>query len=270
MKKIFLLLIVLTLTGCNTNKLITNNKDDCNTVVEGFYAFPQIWNSVAPAIVFKNNNYVKYGTVIKRNPDNIVFVEKKTGIFHTPDTLIYPLGDIRAIIDSTKECTFGNLPERYAEIGLVLRLYISKKGSAEKEYKYLELRPNQKFSYCLEPGIYSIKKIEYLNAEGIDESDSIPFGEINIEQYKTNYLGNISMITTFDVNNNVFKIPFKQVYSNSEASAAAAFFGILGALAYDLTRGENNETMGYYRIAISDDPQFTPLAKKPVVKKIIK
>lgn len=102
MKFTFLNIIILTfilIEGCSQNKLVLLKDNlNCKTVVEGFYSSSRIWNTLYPAFLLKNGTF-KLGSEIKRDSSGIYFVEEKTRIFQSIDTLFYPYKDIQTVID---------------------------------------------------------------------------------------------------------------------------------------------------------------------------
>jgi hypothetical protein len=268
MKRNLLLLLISVLIGCNSNSIVKYQSNNCNTIVEGSYTYNKIWNTYAPAIVFKKGVSVKFGTVIKQDDKNIVFVETKRRASDNPDTLIYPVNTIRTIIDSAGNCVYGDIPGMFCTKVISLRVYLDRENGSLKENLYWDMEPNENFAYCMKPGKYTINRIEFYSAYGEDESISIPFSAINVDSNKTNYIGNIILCSASSTKQNIYKVPFKTV-SDKKQVGATATFGLLGGLLYGLSKSTSADSSKYYALVIKNDSTFSPSSKQKNVENII-
>ena len=270
MKYSFIFILLIIFTACNTNNLYRFDEDpNCTTTIEGYFSAPNIWDSYYPAIVKKGQ--IVYGNVISKSDKDIIFVERKSGIFHSPDTLKFPIQDIETIIDSEKNCIYGAIPNKFAVKGLKVKMYLIKRYAPELESIFLELEPNKSFSYCVAPGTYGIDRIEVIYKKGIDESLSVPFRPFIIKPNTTNYIGNVSLLVdTSACTDNVYKIPFKNLVNNSDAAVAGFLGGVIGGVIYAAVKSANSDVSKYYYFKIENDSSFIPISKSKFRLKILK
>ena len=261
MKLIFisiLLISILFIEACSTNKFISVDDDSkCSTTIEGYYSSSKIWNTYYPAFILKGGNF-KLASELYRDSTGICFLEKSTRVFQTPDTLFYPYNEIQVVIDSTKKCTFGEIPNRFFYKGIDIRLTLS--YAADPKYKpiYIELEPNESFAYCVRPGNYIIDKIEFRIKDNLDESYQIPKISFNVEENKKNFLGSIKLVDSEKDSANCLKIPYKSVVNSGESASVALMFGLVGSIIYQgIKAAGKSDFDGYYYMKTSVDSNFT-------------
>ena len=268
MKKIIIVLAISIFAGCNPNSIFKYKDNNCSTVAEGFYTFPRIWNTYAPAIVFKKGVSIKFGSVIKQDNKNIVFVTAKRRSTDNPDTIVYPLNVIRTIIDSSGRCVYGDIPVLFSADDIWLKIYLSRQNGELKENIYWELYPNEQFAYCMKPGKYNIVKIEFNSNAGEDASTFIPFQDFYIDSNKTTFVGNFYLGPDSCSKFSTYKIPYETVEDNKRSGMIASF-GLLGGLLYSLAKAVDTAGVSYYKMSIKDDSTFIPESKGKFVKHIV-
>lgn len=272
MKLFFIVLVtyvLLFLTGCSSNKLIRLEDDqNCATIIEGYYSNPKIWNNYYPAFVLKNGKF-RLAKEIKRDSIGIFFLEKKTRIFQTPDTLFFPFSEIQTVIDSTRLCTYGEIIDRHAFKDIKLTLHLAYDNDTTYKPIFLELEPNEKFSYCVKPGNYTIKGIVVNNNGRLDGSLGIPKIKFNVESNKTNYIGSISLANNLSDSNNCIVVPYKCFYDSKKSAAVGFMFGLIGTIVYESTKSYNDEADGIYLIKINNDENFKYISNREKVINLI-
>lgn len=266
----YILAVTLFLLGCSSKSLLKYDKtSDCKTTIEGSFITPPIYKYYGPAILFQKGEKYNYkmGSVISSDSNGVYFVEKKEGIFHTPDTLYYEYSLIRAIVDDNNFCVWGNLQkmETDSKNSKQIKLELYKIDSTtNKKYSFIELTSNTSFSYCLSPGDYFITRI----VEG-DERDSyketIPLSlfKVHIEENYANYIGDIYFVGAYDINDNTLSIPNRKENGNLLLITGDPFtttFGLLlsGAVAlnksYNQDKWNNCYNINIKRNAIYNSP----------------
>lgn len=254
------LLLLLTLIGCGpSNKLVLLSKDpQCKTVIEGEYITPQYYKYYAPAILFPDNSKYRYelGSVTKRDSNGIYFVAKKQGVFHHPDTVFYSYDKIRAIVDSTNYCVYGTLKENeVAEMGVTFSL--EKIDDPKYTPIFLELKPNIKFAYCIEPGQYKVTKIsQVISSEKFYESFPQYYFSFEVLPNSANYFGSFKLKDDSEISDSTLRIPYYEQHTGKTSGAAAGFAaGFIGsAIAGAITSAQNNslkdKVKGYFNFDV--------------------
>ena len=260
MKFTFLSIILISLIfieACSYNKFALYEDDSkCDTVIEGYYASSKIWNTFYPAFISKKGIF-KRAAELSRDSNGVYFKEISTRIFQTPDTLFYAYDDLQVIIDSTKKCTFGDIPNRFFYKGIDITLYLSYPDDPKYKPLYIELEPNEKFSYCVRPGKYIIDKIEFKIKDNIDQSYKIPKISFNVDANKRNYLGSIRLVDNEKDSADCLKIPYTNLVNSGESAGVGVMFGLIGTVIYQGIRAMNTDIDGYYYMKVENDSSFS-------------
>jgi hypothetical protein len=272
MKFLILIIILVSfalLQGCSSNKLaILEDNKDCTTAVEGHYSSPSLWNSYYPAILFKDGN-LKLGNEILRDSSRVDFLTKATGVFQSNDTLFIPFSKIKAIIDSSRNCTYGEIPKNYSDRGVEIKIFLSYSEDSTYQPIYFDLNPNEEFGYCLKPGHYRFNKIQFLQKQNIDESLELPDLGFNADTNSTTYLGDIDFINSTNEANKCLIIPYKNIHNENDA-AIGFMFGLIGTAINEALKSKDKDADGYYLLKITDDPAFKFISRLKHGKNIIK
>ncbi len=259
------IITILFLSSCSTNKFIAlSDNSDCVTTLEGRFLTKDEYNYYAPILLFEKK--YKMGKVIKFDDAGVFFVEKKSGILHSPDTLSFKYNEIRAVVDSNKQCIWGELKSREKQ-KVELRLYATRKDDPEYSPIYIDMVSETDFSYCVKPGVYVISGIyREEKPSSLDKayvSIRQPLFEFVVEKGKTNYLGDITLVADNKKTQNTLSVAFKE-----QGSASPLIGGLFGGLAYGVTNALLNATAdscGSFNLDIIHDKEYESKSGKPVV-----
>jgi hypothetical protein len=220
--------------------------------LEGYFQAPQVYNKYASAIIFNDTCIyrIKLGNVISQNNDEVFFLEKKYSFLHTPDTLYYPKSSIRAIVDSNYFCTYGKLSEDECA-PITLKLFIEKIDSISDRPVYFELTANNQFRYCIDPGKWRITKIVREITEDVFIESFPNYNLIfEVRPKRTNYIGDIDLVTKEGADEKTIIIPF---YRQTKKENFGALFGLIGAVIVEMSNNSSqNDIHGYYYFNIND------------------
>lgn len=260
MKLIYHLLLVLIIfaCGCSSNKFIKLEDDPaCKTVFSGNLVNTPIWDSYFPAIVLKNG-YLKRTLSYKMKEDGVDFIEKKSGIFSSIDTVFYPFSEILTIIDTNKNCIYGSMPKTFLAKDLFVRIHLHYIGN-EPDYwpTYIEMKAGESFSYCVKPGIYLVTKIQFFREKDEDQSLRLPYIELVAQPNSIHNTVSFN-ITPCDIpvksqSKNIFYVPYKIISRTTETAVAGLLGGETGQDIIKDLREKNNDIAGYYKIEIKYD-----------------
>lgn len=273
------LILLFILSSCSSNKFVElNDSSDCNTTIEGNFVSPQVYKYYSPAILFsKSSKYnVKYGKVIKEDSSGVFFLEKQSGLFGGTDTLHIKYLDIRAIVDSNKNCVWGSLKDN-EKAGIHIKLFLKKIDEPKYSPIFIDLTPGKNFQYCVHPGIYEITKI---TKENPDESKDIYYmsvsdsiGEFEVKPGVVNYLGDIKFLNNDSEEEPALIVPYKEQSTGSSAAAVGGLLGgaIGGAIAGAVTASANANAAvaGSFRIGITFNSDYKSVTDNVVERCII-
>ena len=208
------------LNSCSGNKLVEiAHHAENETTIEGNFIAPPVYKYYSPAILFpkSNNVWIKYGKVIEKGDEGVLFVEKDKGLFDSGDTLYFRYDEMRAIVDSNRFCVWGELKDNEEDkVHFVFNL----KDIDDPDYSpiYLDLIPDTNFAYSIRPGYYEITniKMNYLNKDKDIFYISMPYkiGNIDIKEGVANYIGDIRIITDNRFGEATLVIPYKKQAQN--------------------------------------------------------
>ena len=231
--KIIILVVIsiLLLNGCSYNQLTRHsNSPTCETTIEGNYFTKSIYKFDGPAILFPWSNLdpIRHGKVIRKDSAGVLFLQNKIGMFGSADTLYFKYNKIRAIIDSNNRCVWGHL-DRNEEIGIHMKIELSKYHEHSYSPIYLDLFPNRKFSYCIKPGKYEITKIieyfPYKSEEVYYASMPEHIARFEIKRDCANYIGDIKLLDNKSSDKASLVVPCKNQSTGKTAGFIGGFMG---------------------------------------------
>jgi hypothetical protein len=270
------LIFVFILSSCSSNKFVElNDSSDCNTTIEGNFISPQVYKYYSPAVLFsKSSKYnVKYGKVIKEDSGGVFFLEKQSGLFGGTDTLYIKYPEIRAIVDSNKNCVWGSLKDN-EKAGVHIKIFLQKVDEPKYEPIFIDLTPGKNFKYCVHPGKYEITKVTKENPDESKEiydmsvSDSI--GEFEVKPGVVNYIGDLKLLKNDSEEKPALIVPYKEQSTGSSAGAVGGLLGgaIGGAIAGAITASANADdaVAGSFRFGITFNPDYKSITNNVVEK----
>ncbi len=234
--------------GCSNTEsaLKTTESPSCPTVVEGFFHSGETWIGKPPeikgsAICVKREPDADpktiYGKIIGADDKGIRFLPKRAGLYQ-PDSAYYTFDQVVWAIDKDGKAIRGEVPKGVKKVVWSMEIEISNIDQPEAKHITMELDPNERFSYCLNPGTYIVKKISYNADAGSgeeckDESDSLPNVTMNVNPFVINYIGDLYLDLRADTLPNVYSLP--TIILKRPGYDVGMQFGLIGALAYEST-----------------------------------
>ncbi len=216
-----MLLCIILLTACSSTESlqIGTQASSIGTAIEGSFHSKEFFTERSPSLVIKDDNdwrlKILKGVIVKADENGVVFDEFQKSPFVDPPEKLYKPGEFVCAIGWYKELVAGELPDKYSEywdIELQIRR-IDKPGYKPKKFRLLA---NQKFSYSIEPGEYSVEKIKFKShkrrgptSKWEDEGINIPPFVFNATKGFSNYIGDIYLDFALPDKPNVYAIPFK-------------------------------------------------------------
>lgn len=198
MKLFHLIIIVICLQflNCSSAKkaIKPQNSQECQSVIGGFLHSNISFNGKGPALLLHDKPWKKkvlFGSIAKIDSEGIWFEPKEDYCAFCPKVRLYPYSEIACVIDSANTIIYGGLPNKNTNIwGMYFE--IIREAVPNDELVGIFLEANKSFSYCLSPGIYTVKNIRFFsNRTYQDEVTLLPKIIIQVDQDKYNYLGDI-------------------------------------------------------------------------------
>ena len=261
---IYLLLSLLIFFACSgARKAVTTSKSpDCPTVVEGFFYSKKTWDHKVPALIIKTENGEKTvtGKSIEQTSEGIVFDPDKEGPFYNPPELLYAYDEIIFAIDENLRILHGELPEGHTTIWNMEFVIVPAEKPNAKPIR-LPLKANERFSYCLEPGHYTVKSFVFKNKKGyVDNGFVVQSMEFDVERGKLNYIGDLYLNYEPYDHPDVYLIPYKVHYRPSHTYLATTF-GLVGSL---LSETVLKGAAGVHALSVKVAPEFSSELKLPI------
>ena len=181
-------------------------------------------------MLFKKGNTraIRYGDVIDSDEKGIILAQKKSGLFGDRDTLFFEWDKIRAIVDSSKYCVWGELEAKEMAINFI-HFYLRNTDDLEYQPIYLELIPGKDFYYSAKPGNYEVIKILQKSDEfGNDifyESVETKIADFKVQENYVNYIGDIEFLEKGNLTDYTAVIPYREQSTGATASFAAGLIG---------------------------------------------
>lgn len=230
--------------GCSgaQKALSPENVPNCMTIIEGNFHSRVTWNGDVPVLLLKNseNQDGMKGRIIEKTAEGIRFDQNRVSPFYDPAEKFYPYEDIICAIDENREIIYGSIPNKFsivwnADVELVPQDTLKAKPTI------LELKANRRFSFCLNTGLYLVKKITFKGNNGyVDEAIHLPEMELMVERGYNNYVGDLYLNFSPLTSEETCLLPFKIKYRPDQA-AMGAMFGLVGALIYSATTASLHE-----------------------------
>ena len=260
---IVIILAGLSGVGCSGGKKLVSTKKDpsCLTSVEGSFQSKVAWTKEAPALVLKDGGQftVIYGDLMEIKNDGVVFDPRREGLYNAPAKL-YPSQDIICAVNKNREVVYGKIPKDYSTGFWNLDIYFVSANQTEMKPFRLSMKTNERFSYCLDPGKYVIKKIIFATSKQyVDETANIPLITFEVAKGHANYLGDLYLDFEMPGKPNVCALPFKA--KDRPGAHSAAMFGLVGALLY---AASNDNKEGIHTLMIMLNDKFVSVTKSPV------
>jgi hypothetical protein len=253
--KVFLLFLILLffLSSCNNYKnLLKENELNCSTFIEGKFIAPKTYDGIAPIVLLNKGNEKDFyrGEVINKNDQGIYLLKKSYSFVDDPDTMFIEYKQIRAIVDETKLCIYGDLNDKES-VKTSIKFYLEREDDPDYQPIFLALNSNQHFNYCIKPGKYKLLKIiKEVSTDYYYESFPIFECEIEILENKVNYIGDIELLKNLESTDDKISIPFYKQVKSQNASAA---FGLLGGIISELSNNSwQDEIRGFYDIIVHE------------------
>ncbi len=225
------LLLIMVYSGAVGEK----DKAKCSAIVEGFCFEQVIWTKDRPALIIKDkgSSRVLFGELLEVTDDGIRFDPRREGL-HNPPAKLYSSQEILCAIDKDGQIFYGNLPVEFGNFWRIDFHLVSATRTGDKPI-VVKLKPNQRFSFCLEPDIYVIKKIAFMNrreeidkqnkfkhtfnhdwkyasnpADYIDETIDIPTLTFTVARDSANYIGDLYFTSVSTDSVNVCELHFRR------------------------------------------------------------
>ncbi|MGH7495914.1 MAG: hypothetical protein ACREOO_26460 [bacterium] len=226
--------LAFTLTACaGTRELVTTKENPaCDTTIEGNYYNEEFWTGKIPALVTKKNGelIVWEGAIVSIDDKGIRFDPRRESPFYDPPEKLYTFDEIVCAVDERRKTVYGTVPEKNRKVWL-LELQVASASQPDARSFKICLVPNEKFSYCLAPDEYVLKKIQFkMGADFIDEAVNFPKLSFRVAAGMANYLGDLYLDYDQPDQPGVFVLPFR--IKSRPNQFGAMQFGLIGALLY--------------------------------------
>lgn len=254
--KRLVLLIILT-TGCSPVAVETSKNPSCTTTIDGSFFCKSIWKGKSPAIIVGNGPEAQtiYGKLVEINKDGVTFDPDKQGLYDGPLKLYY-FKDLRAAINDSGDVIYGRVSQAY-EHEWKLTLEIVNLDEPKPKPVMVPLKINKRFSFCMEPGHYRISKFHFEGNRGSLLESLGPIVEFEVQEGKSNYLGEMYLNYPKREHTTLRLIPFKIIRKEGYSSGAA--FGAIGGLLEEIYLESVKDAAGYNTMIVEYD---TSLAEK--------
>jgi hypothetical protein len=272
--------------NCASTRILTlKQKPGCETSVEGYYHCAEPWNKAKPAIIIRQGRDMKIitGQIVSQDDRGVMFDPGGEGYIGDPKPEYFKFDKIEALIDENGEVARGSIPVMYSR-AYALELQLRPKDDPEAGSITLQLKPNERFGFCVPPGNYVVSKMQFKNdyRKMVDEGVDIPNLTILVEQNKSNYIGDL-YLDCGDENLHVpIVIPYKIVHRaggpedfDMGTAVAGALGGAVGAGIYgavkDASTGfrDPKGIVGEHRLFIDKKNDFAVDGKSPQTDNII-
>ncbi len=274
MKYLLLMIITIALYGCANVPGVRNeaptisDQPQCRSVVEAFLRTDTVYHPKPPYIVLKksqdfNGTRTYRGGIIELNDSGVVFLRSKDGQYSV-ETKFYPFSDIECLIDSNNQIVIGEWKKK---IGFWnIELMCQKEGNPDAELFSIVLQPNQKVSYCIEPGEYRIVYLRFRSTDNyLDCSDSLCCSRFTVARNAITYIGTFELEYRWKPSSGMTMIPFKVLHHQGMNSTYPPMGLVGGALQYyadkEKAEKEAKETP-FHALKIINDSSYVPLFKE--------
>ncbi len=244
-------------TGCATTKVATLEKrPDCETSVEGFFHSQNVWAGRRPALILKSNKKKALGgELISTDENGVRFDVSRQGPFYDPEEEYYPYKDVKTLIGHKGEILYGQLPKN-ATVSWGLQLSLIPRKNRDQKPLKLELKPNESFGFCLQPGTYFIKDVYFIDKhKNMDKAVDFPDLFIHVKRNASNYIGDIYLDPLEYNPEKEIVLPYK-IHSRPRDAFNAGFLGGLVGGALHAASISAKGIIGQHSIIVKENKNF--------------
>lgn len=254
--RILLLICVLAVitAGCSNYALTTIENPNCKTIISGKTICATKWNYQNPAIIAENlfgGEMICLGLELKKVDSGFNLKQYSTREKRFLNRF-FKFDEVQYAVDSIGNSVYGTLPEKYAH---KWKMHIEFKSIDTKSNNSfsLEIFPNRKFSFCVEPGIYEVESMYFeslttiLHTDIVDNED-LPEIILDIQPNTINYIGDI-YLDSLVPNKTITKITCKEGIRPKDIYPSN--LGLIGGL---LTKAQKYGNYYYHTLAIKNEP----------------
>jgi hypothetical protein len=261
---IIFLFLILSFTGCRTYAPTTLENPGCKTVISGIMYCNGRWDKKVPVMFTKLDDGIRtrFGEIIERNDEGFIFKPDRTQNYGPyPKPKLFKYDDIICMLDSNAHIIYGSFPEKYLSFwGMIWELTSASKVASSI---YLKIESNSYFSFCLEPDIYIVKSIQFINeseSNYTDFSSYLPEIKINVKVDNNNYIGDI-ILDNLKFDDKFYKINCK--IGQRPSDVIYGMIGLVGALANELDKSGQEI---FHTIMIKDNLQSGDSRTKNIIQ----
>ena len=251
--------------GCSSTIPTLEENPLCKTTLEGTFISDKILIKNTPNLFLKKNvGLVELrGKILKLDEHGVIFEKKGSGVFGSSEILEFPLDTVYCAVDSLGKVIYGEVPKIFTK-NFKLFVELEDLNDPSTEFLFLEFIPNEPFAYCMPPGHYRIKRIEFQIENGEKHVGS-DFKDIRlaIEPNKANYIGDFYYNKNINSEYEII-IPTKR-YSNSAAAGAFFLGGMVGSAIHEIGF-ETSDIDNYHRLSFVFDNYFLSEANLPIIR----
>ncbi len=244
-------------SSCANKAPLLKENPNCKSTIEGYYHCYGKWTGKAP-VLFKKKGRKTIpipGKILEQTDEGFLFDPDPSGPMFDGDPKFFPNEKIVAVLDSSYNTIFGELSERYKKTWELL-LFVKNIDNKKSKEILLELKQNEHFGFCLEPGTYEIVRIQFRNLKGkIDEGLEIPTLSFHIEENSVNYIGDL-YLNFLDKRDNLIYLSYKNVYDPGGAAFAGFMGGAIGGAIYGAYKAAKGAE-GIHRFSIENNNEFS-------------
>lgn len=265
---LFLTLFLLLYTACASTDVPTlKEAHDCNSSIEGFFHSFSKWSGEKPALILNENpSKIILGKINHIQKEGVYFDQNKESIFYDSGEKFISFDKIKMLIGENGELIYGKIPDEYSE-ALSLEIRLVQDYVSDKEQMQLVLKPNAKFSFCLNAGTYTVKEINFVDYKG-NKSEVENFHNIKIfvSDKCSNYLGDLYLGFDDLIAPNTVSIPYKFIKkpNHSYLTMGAMYGAIGGAISGAMSALATKEVKGEHKFTVKFDESFKKEGKWPL------
>ena len=268
---------VIVFTGCSNAIKLTKIEDlqGCSTTIEGNFLYEAKWEGIAPAILIWERGRYKAlsGEIISQDSSGIIFDQEKQSPVFDPKPKYYAFNDIVLAVDQNGKIIAGKIPERLQRIKFIEILMINLASNFSNDFEFMiQLKPNQPFGFCIQPGNYLVKEIRFVDHfSNVDvNADSLDI-TFTIDKQRANYIGDIyiGQKPPQNIPADSINIEYKILSRPNDSAAANYLSGVLGWIYYESYINSDN-VIGEHILWIANDyNHFEKKGKASSVKNLL-
>jgi hypothetical protein len=235
---LLLLSVVPIMAGCTSKAVLLTNAPDCTSSVEGFLHSPAVWMGNPSVLIRKRMNTLEVvdGVIVEQQYDGIVFDQDRVSPFFDPGPELYPYEDLVAAVDEHRKVIHGELPKEYTRIW-ALELHVRPVDQPKARTLRMSFKPNERFGYCVPPGVYEVKRILFVTRDG-DKDEGVQFPELrlSVQENHSNYIGDLYLNAAGSDTSRAISIPYKVLARPNQGAALGAMFGPAGGVLHAVAK----------------------------------